>query len=157
MSSSLDRIRARRAELERKQTIDLIIPGYEGQFGARYRILSDDELDKLLKGVDGREVTISKGIESTLDVLIAACECLLVIPDDGEQFEPLTNDEGVPYRYETALAEELGFEAETARQVVRGVFSPEGTQPLAAGAHGQAITAWMQGDADQIDKALLGE
>jgi hypothetical protein len=152
--SSLEAIRSRRTELARRKTLDLLVPGYE-DLGVRYQPVPDEEFDKLVARIQAAGAG-SSNVDAACDLLSHSCEAILYRAEGGP-LEPLTDDAGVPLGFDTRLAELLGFEAQTARAVIRGVFSPDGTAPLAPGLHAMAVVEWMQGNEAAIDRALLGE
>lgn len=159
--SARDQLRRRREHLKSKKTLDLLVPGYQGLLGVRYRALGDDEFEQLIKKMGATDrVDAQSNIDAALDLLIRSCECILI--DEGNDLEPLTDDGDVPIAYDVRLAETLGYADElgdspTARAIVRGLFSPEGHAPLAPAGHADSLVKWLQGNEQAIDQALLGE
>lgn len=151
-ASTLDRIRQRREALKASKTLDLVVPGYQGDVAVRYRLVEDDAFEKL-----AQDATDGKNIEANLDLLIRACESVLARNPETGSLEAIEDEEGPIVGFDLRLAQDLGFEAETAREVVRGLFSPEGAQPMAFFQHAGALTQWLSGNERGVDRALLGE
>lgn len=148
-----DRLRQRREEMRADNTLDLLIPGYDGELAVRYRPISEDQLqrfaDRLTKKTGGEALLAAR------QLIIAAAETVLV-REDGE-LRPLTDDNGAPIIFDARLGEIMEIEADRAVDIVAEVFSPDGVQPLAVNAHGGALINWMQGNDAEVDARLLGE
>jgi hypothetical protein len=161
IGSARDQLRQRREELRKRDHIDLVVPSYSGVLGVRYEPIPDEEFDKLVKRITAAGgANAPSNIDAACDLLIKACSCMLLRV--GDDLEVLEDESGVAVKFDVRLAEALGFADDydgtpTARQVVRGVFSPDGTAPLAPGQHANALLEWMQGNEGKIDEALLGE
>jgi hypothetical protein len=153
-----DQLRARRAELREQKTLDLKVPGYDGALAVRYKLLKDDETKKLGKRVleASRQQDEEKAKSVTADFLIKACQCILVRNAD-DALEPLVGDDDQQVCFDQRLAEFLGFEADGAREVVYGTFSPDGTHPTATIVHFDGLNRWYSGQEEEINQALLGE
>lgn len=148
-----DRIRAERESIAAEKTLDLIVPGYSGLLGVRYRSISDREMEQYAARIqkDG-----DAGIRAGYDLLIEACDAILVRVETDDDFEVLEDDNGDAVRFDIRLAEFLGFEAKSARETVSATFSPEGVQSLAAFDQAAAVLSWLQGKSSEIDPSLLG-
>jgi hypothetical protein len=147
-----DQIRAERDELKTETKLDLVVPGYE-MIGVRYRGIPSRELDAFAKSLSKSK----EGMRTAADVLIRCCESILVRPHGDDALEPLEDDQGDCLKFDQRLADFLGIEAATAREIVIQLFSPDGVQTLAAFEHANAVMEWMQGKGSQIDPSLLGE
>lgn len=148
-----DRIRAEREAIAAEKNLDLIVPGYSGLLGVRYRSISDKEMERYATRIQKEG---DAGIRAGYDLLIEACESILVRVEADDDFEILEDDNGDPVRFDIRLAEFLGFEATSARETVAATFSPEGVQSLAGFDQAAALLAWLQGKSADIDPALLG-
>lgn len=122
----LDELRERRAEIGSDRTMDLEVPGYDGLLVVRYRRLEWDEISKIAtkteKSKNPRRILLHQ-----VDVLIAACEQVLIVHEGSlkpinEAFPELGDE---PVRYDVPLANALGFQAGSAREVVLGLFKLE--------------------------------
>lgn len=159
---ALGRAREQRQAILRKEGLTLRIPGYE-DLRVRYKLMSEKVTEEVAKQVQAaqRSEKGNKVIDAALDFLIAACKVIEVRGEDGK-FEDLVDDQDQPVRFEASLAEFLGFEAETAKEIVLETFSPEGEDSLrrnpdAPMDHFQAIALWRRGRVHEIDSDLLGE
>lgn len=158
-ASIRDRIRAEREAMASDKTLDLLVPGYSGLVGVRYRALSEREFSECLPKQQGgikAEISFEDTFRANYSLLITACETIIWREEESDEFQPALDENGDPIRFDVRLAEYLGFEAETARETVAGFFAPEGTRPLAVAAHANAVTAWLNGNTADIDAVLLG-
>lgn len=163
-ASPFEKIKARRAVLAKRKTLDLVIPGYSDQVGVRYGILPEEELqewaERLVRAQRGDEEGSQTAVDVAIGLILRAQQCAIVRNGEGT-WEPLrpdgAEDDDPPLGLDMALGDQLALEADNPRAVVRAMFSPEGVNPLAPMAHGEAIVAWLQGRAEQIDGVLLGE
>jgi hypothetical protein len=154
------RARAMRAKLAADKSLDLIVPGYEGLLGVRYRPLGEDEWTTFARRIEaqaGDAGAVATGLEVAADLMIAACEAVIWRDALEVEWEVVNDDDDQPIRFDVRLAEWLGFEATTAREVVKGVFSPEGVKPISPSVHGDAIAEWQRGNDQAINRALLGK
>lgn len=151
-----ERIRAKRDELRKQQTLTLLVPGYEDELAVRYRAIPGDDMNKFQK----RLVKTEAGMKTAEEVMIRCCDTVMAIDDEGRKLEPLVGDReenDFIVLSDMRLAEYLGFEAKSVHEIIAGTFSPDDTRPLAAFTHAQALMSWMQGKNEEIDKSLLGE
>lgn len=157
-SSVLDAIKARRRELAGSKNLTLQVPGYGGHLLIKYKAVSEQELRPITQKV---EKSLNSNKESSYldlaaDLLIKACDDVLVRETLDADAEPIDKQAATTFSTGT-LNDYLGLDAKTAREEVFQLFSPDGSQPLAATQHAQAITSWLQGNLEEIDKQLLGE
>lgn len=148
-----DRIRAERESIAAEKSLDLVVPGYSGLLAIRYRSISDREMERYAARIQKEN---DAGIRAGYDLLIEACEAILVRMETDQEFEILEDDDGDRVRFDIRLAEFLGVEASSARETVAAIFSPEGVQSLAAFDQAASVLAWLQGKSADIDPALLG-
>ena len=152
LQSIRDQIRAERDELKTETTLDLVVPGYE-MIGVRYRGIPSRELDQFAKRLSKSK----EGMRAAADVLIHCCDSILVRMSTDDELEPLEDDQGDCLKFDQRLADFLDIKADTARDIVTQLFSPDGVQTLAAFEHANAVMEWMQGKGSQIDPSLLGK
>lgn len=145
-----EHLREKREALKKRTTLDLLVPGYDGELAIRYHAIPGQVAEKL-----GRKIQDSgtRALDASADFLIRCCEVVLV-RNDGK-LEELETDDGEPVQFDHELAQVFGFEAEKAREIVLGVFSPEQNRDLAVIEHGTALINWMQGHEAEIDRSLL--
>jgi hypothetical protein len=148
--STLDRIRARyRAFHARPTHVDLAVPG-QPDLGVRYG--APEDAAEMLRRSSG-------GVAGDLDLLVEACECLLVRDGEGAEWRSLT-EHGQPLGFELAAARQLGLDVPEdgeALDVVRAVFS---TAPMAEGpasVHVTGFLAWIGNPPALDEDAALGE
>lgn len=158
--STLARIREQRDSIRRQNKLDLRVPGYE-DLKVSYKLMTEGQTEKVARKIESaqRSGDGKKSLDAAADFLIAACDSILVRVEDG--FEPLVDDERATVRFDSRLAEMLGFEAGSAREVVLETFSPEGDDglrrnPDAMIDHFTAIASWRRGREYEIDRDLLG-
>jgi hypothetical protein len=155
MSNVLEQIRQRRRSLFENRQTYLSIPGYE-EIGlvAQYHLLDGHELNGIVEKVRRQtKDAVSRGINSSLDILITACDGLFLFRE-GEYvpFDP--GYTGSPLDYNQGLAEFVGYEANSARQVVQGLF---GNNDAALAAHAMKLQRWFQNTTRDADQEFLGE
>jgi hypothetical protein len=155
-SVRLQQLRERRKEIAKERTLDLVVPGYDGLLLVRYHRIPREELAKFaLKAQRGGD---KEAVNSNADLLIRCCEAVLYRAGEDADPEPLNEDSGEPTTFSSGtLGDLLGFDEESARDAVYGLFSPEGARVLASDSHAEALIAWQQGKPEQIDQELLGE
>jgi hypothetical protein len=151
--SPLADLRQFRADLAKDRTHDIPVAGYHGRLVARYRILDPNDDGRLGKKaantLDGEDFETAVNVWA--DELIAGC--VGVFAKGSGQEEKLA--EG----WHVDLAPQLGFEAETARETVKGVFNNH----RALSAHHDQYLAWLRGNGDRpgalqgLDEEALGE
>ncbi|MCW3039352.1 MAG: hypothetical protein JWM31_1257 [Solirubrobacterales bacterium] len=145
--SPLGRLAARRQELQAQRTpLDLDVPGYGGALVARYGFVGYQEAAKTAKRLERVPDEAARNLLGCIDQLTMACIGLFERDDDGE----LTQ---VADGFGPDLAEILGFEAETAREVVQGTFPDEWAIIRQAQAHSE----WLNRESPEVDSDLLGE
>lgn len=157
---ALGRARAQREKIRSEETLDLRVPGYD-DLQIRYKLMSEKATEGVAKRIEEarRSGSIKKNLDAVADFLIAACDSIRVRV--GDEFEVLVDDQDNPVRFDADLAEVLGFEFETARDIVLETISPLGDDgqrrhPDAIIDQFTAIAAWRKGRAHEIDQNLLG-
>lgn len=162
-------IAKRHEEIRADKSLELWIPGYEGMIKVRYRLLHDEEMDKLVQRAG--EVKPTEGIAGdrkiSADTLVRMCDRILYRDDENDRE---LKDEKGPIRFERRFADfmqGLGIQVggEKATEIVENFFSPRTdpddptsvrSYPNAMGRHFTAILQWYQGERDKIDRELLG-
>jgi hypothetical protein len=148
--STLAKIRALYRQAKGEQHLDLPLPR-NPLLRVRYLAVDPDDVTD----------TATTGRERNLDILIAACQTMLMRTDDG-QWEPLT-DGGEPVRFDETLSSLLGLgvapieQGGTAREIVTAAFSTAPSPPLAVANHVILLTNWMAGEGEVDEESLLGE
>jgi len=161
--SLADRLRRSRKQVAANKTHDEDIPGYEGALFCRYRLMSGDELDDILKKARQRTKNRAEiNLIVTLDNIIESCEEFYVREGGKEiplrEHETYKGPRDFPVKYDANLAEYLQFANElpdppTARSVVLGLF---GGNDVAASTHGAKISRWMMQGGSELDMMLGG-
>jgi chromatin remodeling complex protein RSC6 len=158
-NSILDSIREQHKRMTSDHSLMEAIPGYDSLY-VKYRLLTVDGDIKRISNKINREYKddIDRAFYSAIDALVASCEGFYYY--DGEQFHPLAESFGPdepPVLYGPRMAEFLGVEANTAREVVKAVF---GYNEPAILQHAQVVTGWMAGTTQNANNefmASLGE
>lgn len=159
-NSVMESLRARHRELVQAKTLDLPIPGYDGDLVCRYRLLSMKELEnignRVQKQVKGQGDRV---LLASLDSIIIACEGMHYSRDG--QLVPLSESLGKdepPIKYDERLVEFLALkisEEDTmgpARKVVIAVF---GGNEIAILDHSRAIGQWSADTSRDVSEAFL--
>lgn len=162
--SALDSLRARRAELSRDRTLDVPVPGWpDGLLIARYGPPEPGGLDGIVGAARRFEAEGQQDVElaAAADTLIELCRELLTTGEDGEPVGlAQLAGEGQPIRFDSRLAEHLGFDAGSARECVYGVF-PQDEQgrvlDFTVRSHAQQVIGWIGRIGREADTALAGE
>lgn len=159
--SIADRLRQKAKDSAMDKTHDIDIPGYGGELFCRYRLLTTDELDEIVRYNRENSPRQDQLKNSVLDNLIKACDEFYI--REGKIETPLSQHEAyegphdIPVRYDSNLAEFLDITKDlgmtpSARGVVQAVF---GFNDIAINAHGAQLSQWMmKGEAGVA--ALLG-
>lgn len=161
VDSALARLRSQHAELRRERTLDLRVPGWSGMLIARYTPVRAAEMRKLAARIDRLEAqaTPESDLAAAADLIITTCKEIRV-DVDGE-VKSLADEAGLeaPVRFDKELAKILGFEAESAREVVYGCFPqfPDGSPiETTITAHALEVVEWIT-NVDEEVSAGLGE
>ena len=136
-----ERLRAQREESAGNKTLDLPLPEYENpKLVARYRLMDPKELGRLGEKIR-REytTTMDRALYGAMDSLINCCIGLYAKWPEDDRLIAL-GSEDAPLTYSAQLAEYLGFEATTARQVVYETF---GQNDFAIISHNVTLSRWM--------------
>jgi hypothetical protein len=156
-----DRLRRARQTVAEQTTIDLDIPGYNGELFCKYRLLGSNDLksisDHIVQTIRNQE---ERMIAAACDVLIRACDEFWV-RDKGREIpvrEVIDPPREFPVRFDMQLAEFLGYaevlpDPPTARSAVLGLF---GNNEIALAAHNSDLARWTMGKGNEVDMGLGG-
>ena len=156
-----DRLRRARQTVAEQTTVDLDIPGYNGELFCKYRLLGSNDLksisDHVIQTIRNQE---ERMIAAACDVLIRACDEFWV-RDKGREVpvkDLLEIPRELPVRYDMYLANFLGYaemmpEPATARAVCLGLF---GSNEIALAAHNSDLARWTMGKGNEVDMGLGG-
>ena len=149
VDSPFKRLKEQRNRIQSMRYLDLPVQGYDGMLIARYNLLDWDVVRKIAarheRSRDPRAV-----LNSQIDLMVTALDQFMYTNGDGE---PKPLDVEQPMRFERRLADSLGFEAQTARQVAIGLFINE----IALVAHHNQLMEWMTGEYSDVKDDVEGE
>jgi len=156
--SLLGALREKRREISENKETFITIPGYDSGppvLMANYRLVEGPEIDRIARKV--RQETRDnwqRQVLAAVDLLIAACQGMYVDLDDGNGPVPMTlKGDPIPgFTNELAIA--LEFDAQTARQVLFGLFADN---DVAIMSHSARLGAWMSDTSRNVDEDFLGE
>lgn len=148
----LNSLRASREELKADHYLDLDLPGYKGQLVARFRPFPLEKQERKMaefQKASGKQPILLK---AACDTLIDACEQLMLRSEEGSEPFPIDAEAMPLIAFDTRAAELFGFSANSARQVVIGLFPTE----QAILAMNVRVSQWMQDVTRETDETLLG-
>lgn len=156
--SMMEALREKHAELHRKRTIFLELPGYGNLLIAEYRVLDvSKEINRISRKV-AQEFSdqMEQALYGSIDAMIAACVQLHTTR--GEERVPLSQAFGPdapPVRFDKRLAEFMGWDPppDSAREVVLRLF--DDIEPMILD-HGQLISRWMSNVTRQVNDTFAG-
>lgn len=147
-------LRRQRQENLENTTVDIPLPEFDNpQLVGRYHFVDTDVMEKMGKRIMTEFKSRSeRTVYAAVDSIIEACDGLFAKLPDSEELIPLDTD--IPMTYDSRLAEYLGFESTTARDVVFQVF---GGNTYAILDHSMKITKWMGNRKADLGDDGLGE
>jgi hypothetical protein len=157
-----DILLAKRREAEKNTHIDLDLPGFDGLLKVRYGALPPEEFAELVgritaaQGQTGAAGAMAAAAANS-DLLIRSCIGILtpVSADAGAPYDLRVDEQdGEPLLLNRRLANFLGFEVGSARDVVTGAFGNAPQPELAIADHVKKLMAWMEGAQGQINSDL---
>lgn len=133
--------RIRRRHLSGVRTKDLAVPRFEGDIVIRYKVLPSRTLLQITRGK-------KTPLASNADLLVAACQEVFFLDDDGTLVPVSDEDHGTgPVRFDGRLADIVGLQAEQPRDVVIRLFAED----AAIGGTADRLVKWMTGqDLDDV-------
>jgi hypothetical protein len=157
-TSIVGRLRAKRRAASEKQTIDLPIPGYDGELVVRYRLLDPlvegKELgDRIAGEFRGPSLDAERGYYLAVDTLIAAC--VAIFAKVNGDLVPIAGEGTITSFEDTdALADLLAFDPlDTARKTVEAVFVGN---KVAINGQSVHLNVWMLDPSRELDRGLFG-
>lgn len=162
VQSVADRLKARRESIGSDKYINMDLPGYDGEFVARFKRMRWEALADIAdQAQSGGNRSKRKVLNGHADVIATACEELLirrVLPGGEEELVPMNEffpeqfgDKAV--RFDPRLSSFLEIDIDgtpTARKVVFGVFNND----LAVTAMHNELGEWMQSSKGEEDQAF---
>jgi hypothetical protein len=154
----LAEIRALRERIRREHaSLDLAVPGTAGRVVVRYEPPPRERLNGIASAIAFGQ---DPGESVELDLIINACQQILVRPAPNAEPQPIDPDGG-PVRFDAGderLARAFGFgdDVATARDAVRRVFMTD-EQPFATAGHFFRLIEWLQGVDAEADARVEGE
>jgi hypothetical protein len=100
--------------------VSLPLPIFEGQYGARYGVVSEEAMDRFEKIAEKAEVTRHEAVEVAAEFIADACRTILARTGPDDPWEALQHDDGRPVRFDEDFVEALGLEP------AEGEYAPEG-------------------------------
>lgn len=144
----------------------LPLPLYDGQYLARFGVLSPDRIAEFERLRDPD----ASVLEAAAEFIADACRYLMARPADSSVPVKLTHDDGDPVRFDQRFAEALELEPAPGRQiesmadVVYAVFTVEdpddgerAVSGIALDRFGTKLLDWMQDTARLVEGELVGE
>jgi len=151
--SVLDAIRARRATIAAQHEYEMRLPRYGDQLVLVCKPAPASWLTRIRERMQSKNPERDYAVSA--DLLISVCIAVRGRRKPGGPLTDLDPDE--PVRIDDRLAELLGFQAETARDVVRGLFHGAPSPEVAVVSAVNDYMEWSQGASDESDEELLGE
>lgn len=132
-SSPKAQLLAKRRQAAGEHTVDVPVQGYEGLLVARYRLLDPLGEGKILTEKIYREFKTEeeRNFWGAVESLIASIEGFYFRTDEGKLVAIEPSDGQGPMGYDHRLAAYFEFEAESARDSVKGLFNGENLWVLA--------------------------
>lgn len=153
-NSLLADLQERRRQLSKDRRLVLDIPGYGGNLAARYKPLELDQIRKVAKKAEkkGHQQPDTDEVTASVDMLINACETILVRPTDDADLIPMheaVDEFEDEVRFDRNLALALGIEGDnlTARKVCQQTFNND----LALLFQSNSVVEWSR-DSDAQDE-----
>jgi hypothetical protein len=155
VSPIIEALRARRAEKAEQHFHDEEVPGYGGLLVLRLGALPGNALTELRLRLE-RSRSPDRESNMNADVIAKATRAVLGRARVDDELVELPGHDG-PVRMDAELAEILGIDAKTARQVVFAVFEKANAPDIALAATAASYLEWATSAADEADEELLGE
>jgi hypothetical protein len=151
----LDAVRAEWQKQTAERTMDYEVPGMERRLVLRLGPIRGSTLTRLRERLE-QSRSPERDLNLNCDVLVAACRLVLGRPGPGQDPVELGDDDG-PFRLDSRLAQALGSDAQTARQVVVALFRRANVPELAVAQAASAYMEWASSADSDVAEDLLGE
>lgn len=146
-------------------TIDLPLPIFGGEYGARFGVLNAERLAEFEDMTSNETVTAEEALEVAADFVADSCRVILARPEDGKDFAPLEHDDGRPVRFDQDFAEALGLEPpdgqalDSMTDVVYAVWTTDTGEvnPAALNRFAIRLLNWSQNTSRKVEGELAGE
>jgi len=150
-------LQAKRLERAEKKTLDVPIPGWFGCLGLRLGPIPSRQLDRIVDVASSSKAP-EKNFNANADIVIQACVAVVGRLDRDDPWEEQLDPDGVPYRVDVRLKDRMkGLQAETARGLLRELFSAAPSPELAIDALAGEYARWASAANEELDEELLGE
>lgn len=149
----LSQVREQREAVRSEHIKYLDIPGYNGLLVAKFRpypVSKGESKTLAIARSRGDNNPVLLGM--SCDNLINACEEILLRNAKGDLIQ-IDDEAFPPIAFDVRLADHLGFEAKSARQVLVGLFPTEQSIVAMSG----EVSQWLQDTTRDADNELLGE
>jgi hypothetical protein len=150
----MDLLRAKRAEHTASRTYDIDVPGYGGLLLIRCGPPPPGALARLRVRYE-RSRSPERDFDMNVDLLIVACVDVLYRPDAKAEPRPISL--GDPMGLDERLAEGLGLDAKSGRELVRQLFGKAPSPELAVNSVMGNYLEWAAAVVDETDADFLGE
>ncbi len=154
--SVIDALRQRRAALAADRHYDVDVPGYGGLLVLRLTPITAALWTRLADRVT-RSSSPERNFNLNADTMIATCKIVLARARRDDPLVELRTDDGNPIRLDDQLAEILGVECRTARDVVRAVFAQANAPELTVNTTVGEYVEWCREANADLEEELLGE
>lgn len=155
--NELGRLRQLHKKLHEKRTIDIDVPGYEGELVVRYHGLDWNDVSKIMTRIQSMK-PVRKGVTerelfAMIDTMIAACE--EIFWRDPETLKLSALDQDAPLRFDVRLYRLFmdGEEPTSAREAVRRLFNND----MALVSHHGELVEFLNGASEGAAEDLVGE
>lgn len=148
-------------------TVDLPLPIYEGQYGARFGVLDSEGLAAFEREMEtAREE--DDPTERIAQFVADSCRCVIARTQLGGPYEKVTHEDGRPVRFDEDFAEALGLRLpndealSSAADVVRAAWCVEDddgavqVNSAALNTYGTHLLGWMQDTSQELAGELVG-
>jgi hypothetical protein len=152
----MDRLRAQRDAQTQDVTCFITVPGYKGLMKAEYSVLDSTEMTMIGRKIQRQyKDDGDRQINAIMDILIRANQGLYYVEEDNSLTHIDPDNSGDPLTYgDPRTAEYFGFDSETARGSLLGVFQFNEMSLLA---HGLKLNRWYEDTSKDVDETFLGE
>jgi hypothetical protein len=154
--SILDAVRKRREALEHDRHLDLELPGYHGCLVLRCGPINAKKLSQVRERVTRQGAGAALDFAFNADIVIDSCREVLGRRRPEDELEPI-DPEGTPVRVDARLAELLGVDAKTARDLLLVLYGGAPSPEVAVERAQIELYQWSSGMEPELEEDLLGE